>query len=183
MWSPTRSPTHRTRNAGQPTAPGQGRPRPPNSLLGDSFDVRRVLLQPPAARHPCRTEHGRNGHWHVWVFPVAADRGRGCHRSRYVGRLGAAGGRRRTPGAGRAPQVVQPALVTPDRSGRLDCLGGRRQGLAKYDVRAAVHRDISRHGCAARCGASARPAHLGGSPALFQPVPFDLHHPVRHPDS
>ena len=96
---------------------------------------------------------------------------------RGMGRRDSGSVRRCAARADRAEPVVQPALVVP--IGFVVLLVGRRgEGPARDSCGAGVHRPVSR-GVRAPRGRPGRPARLGGLAALPQPVPDDLHHPVR----
>ena len=64
----------------------------------------------------------------------------------------------------------------------LDRRRGGREGSAQHAVGGAVHRPLPRHHRDGQRQGGSWAADLGRSPALLQPVPVDLHHPVRSAD-
>ena len=99
-----------------------------------------------------------------------------------VGRVDSPSAGHRAPCADRQEPVVQPAVVAADRVRRPDRRGGGREGSAQHAVGRAVHRPLPRHHRDGRCEGESRASGLGRRPALLQPVPADLHHPVRGAD-
>ena len=67
-------------------------------------------------------------------------------------------------------------FVHPDHRGR------RRQGSAGHDLGAALHRQLPGHRRVSRRRTPSGTADLGRGTTLLQPVPADLHHPLRNSD-
>ena len=84
--------------------------------------------------------------------------------------------------AGRPEQVVQPAVVAADRIRGLDRRGRRRQGSAGHDRRCSSSSPTTRAPSRRPGTVASGAADLGRRAALLQPVPADLHHPVRAAD-
>jgi hypothetical protein len=99
----------------------------------------RRLSRSRGSAHPSGIERPFGGHPQL---PLAAETRRGRHRCRYLGRFSSTGERRRSAGARRSRQMVQPAVVAsvglPSADRRCSCC----QGSARNWLDTALHQPL-----------------------------------------